>query len=252
MTGRASWGVAAVVAAAVAVIAVWGYLLGTWPPDAASRGSVTPASGETARTPGDPSPTGQASESESPRDGTVDAFVLGDTFTTGVDEVPGPQWPELLEDELGWQVQVDAVPGSGYLAAGAGTDFADRVGAVVDQEPDVVLLAGGVSDLGRPVEEIRSAADDVVQRLESALPDSEVVVLSPFSNGPPGELTTALTRALEEVAADGDAVFVDVSEMLPFGQDLIADDGVHPSALGHEELARQIAARLTDLEVARG
>ncbi len=236
------------VAAAVAVVAVWGYLLGTWPPDASSRGPATTA-GTATRTAA-PSPTEHTSESESPADRTVDAVVLGDTFTTGVDGVPGPQWPELLEGELGWQVEVDAVAGSGYLVAGAGTDFVDRVDAVIDQEPDVVLLAGGVSDLGRPVEEIQDAAAAVVRRLQSALADADVVVLSPFSNGPPGELTTALTEALEEVAATGDAAFVDVSEMLPFGQDLIADDGVHPSELGHRELARRIAARLSDLGVA--
>lgn len=252
MPGRATRGVAAIVAvavAAVAVLAAWGYLLTTWPPTTDSDGASASARLDPANPGGRSSETAGTSPSESPADGSVLAVVLGDTFTTGVDEVPGPEWPEVLADELGWEVEVDAVPGSGYLVAGAGTDFVDRVEAVIDQEPDVVLLAGGVSDLGRPVEEIRGAAAEVVQRLESALPETEVVVLSPFSNGPPGELTTALTDALEEVAAANEAEFVDVSGMLPLGQGLIAADGVHPSEQGHEELARQIAERLGSLEL---
>lgn len=235
MRGEGIWRTAGVVVATAVVTAMWGYLFTTWPPE-------PPASSVQLQPPA-PSSAPAVEEVE-----TV-AVVLGDGFSTPEAGIRAPAWPDLLADELGWDVTTDAAAGSGYLAAGEGAPFPDRVADVLDRSPDVVVLAGGISDLGRPGDEIAQAAEEVVLELDEALPDAHVVVLSPFSNGPPGELTTELTVLLEQVASRTGAEYVDVSQLLPRDRGMLADDGLHPSAQGHEQIAGHLAEELGRLPV---
>jgi lysophospholipase L1-like esterase len=175
--------------------------------------------------------------------------VLGDSFSSETPGVDGAPWPEILGQELGWDVITDAPRGSGYLVPGSGMTVPDRVQQTLDLAPDVVVVAAGVSDLSRPVDDVAAAAEEVVVRLRDGLPEGEVVLLSPFSDGPAGELTTALTVRLEAVAAEQGVAYVDVTDLLPRDQGLLAPDGVHPSEAGHRHVAEAVAVELTDLGV---
>ncbi len=253
----------AVVVATVLVVGAWGYLLTTWPPDPPGSSVATAPgaapdtqSGAPSATPSGAGPSGEASGSSSPSTGgsgeeqtTLTAVVLGDSFSAETPGVPGAPWPEVLGQELDWDVVTDAARGSGYLVAGSGLAVPDRVQQTLERAPDVVVLAAGVSDLGRPVDEVVAAAEKTVVGLRDGLPEGEVVLLSPFSDGPAGELTTALATRLEEVAAEQSVSYVDVTGLLPRDQGLLAPDGVHPSEAGHRQIAEALAAELTDLGV---
>lgn len=252
MRGEGIWKVVAVVVATVLVVGAWGYLLATWPPDP-PRSGVAHAPGSLAGDDVAGSPDGSGAEQGPPT-----AVVLGDSFSVETPGVSGAAWPEVLGQELGWEMVTDAAPGSGYLVAGSGVPVPERVEKTLSREPDVVLVAAGVSDLGRPVDEIAAAAEQVVVALRDGLGDGqgeaagqggEVVLLSPFSDGPAGELTTALTARLEEVASQQGVRYVDVTALLPRGQGLLGPDGVHPSEAGHRHVAEALTEELSDLDV---
>lgn len=252
MRGEGIWKVVAVVVATVLVVGAWGYLLAAWPPDP-PRSGVVSAPGSLPGDDASGSPDGSAAEQGPPT-----AVVLGDSFSVETPGAPGAAWPEVLGQELGWETVTDAAPGSGYLVAGSGIPVTERVEKTLSREPDVVLVAAGVSDLGRPVDEIAAAAEQVVVALRDGLGGDQgageeqggrIVLLSPFSDGPAGELTTALTTRLQEVAAQQGVRYVDVTALLPRGQGLLGPDGVHPSEAGHRHVAEALAEELSDLGV---
>jgi len=82
-----------------------------------------------------------------------------------------------------------------------------------------------------------------------AAPRTTVVLASPFSNGAPGPVTTRLAKRLEAVARDVEATYLDLTDYLPFGSDLIGDDGVHPSDKGHRRIARLLEQDLTEADL---
>jgi lysophospholipase L1-like esterase len=225
------------VAAAVAVIAWTAYLLAGWPPSPprSSLAIQQPAGSST-------STSGTATQE------TV-LVVLGDVFSAGTPANSGPEWPQLVADDLGWTVHVEAAPGIGFVTDGQGPAFPGRVADVAAHDPAVVLIAGGFSDIGGPAGQAAEAADAVVDQVSRMAPDASVVLLSPFSNGAPGPLTRDMADQLRQVARANDVAFVDVTDVLPRGEDLIGSDGIHPTDAGHRRIAEEVTDDLRSLPV---
>jgi lysophospholipase L1-like esterase len=233
-----SWPAVVVVAAAVAVVALSGYLLANWPP----KPEASPLSSPPSATADTPSPAAAAGDK---------VVVLGDSVSAASTDSKGPEWPQLVGDALRWKVSTDAVDDSGYVSSGAGKPFTRRVSAVVDQSPDVVVVAGGIGDIGvHPTQQIVDAADQVIGRLKKELPKSTVVLISPFSNGEPGPLTTETSAGLEKVAQAHGVPYVDATRWLTPSRGLFGADGVHPTDQGQEKLAQQMEQALTQLGIA--
>jgi hypothetical protein len=244
-----SWPAVLVVVAAVAVTVLSAYLLATWPPDppaptAQTQPATEPSEGEPAQD--------EDSQNHQAAAGTV-MVVLGDSFSAESPESAGPEWPTLLGESLGWEVRTEAAVGSGYLNAGAGRPFGARVPAVVKHSPDVIVVAGGVSDLGAyPMGRIVDAADDVVSRLGRQAPDAQVVVVSPFSNGEPGPLTEQFSARLQQVAQDHDTAYVDATGWLANGTGLFGAEVDQPTDLGQGRIADRMERALTRRGIAAG
>jgi hypothetical protein len=244
-----SWPAVLVVAAAVAVTAFSGYLLATWPPDPPAPPPPTaeeaPAASPTTAPTASPATEAPGPEAE-PR-----LVVLGDSYSAESLESAGPAWPTLLGESLGWEVQTEAVTGSGYLAAGDGRPFGARVPAVVRQSPDVIIVAGGAADLGAyPVGRIVGAADDVLARLARQSPDAELVLVSPFSNGEPGPLTEQLSAQLRQIARLNDATYIDATRWLTNTNGLFGAETDQPTDLGQGVIADRIAEALIERGIA--
>jgi lysophospholipase L1-like esterase len=251
---RVTWPVVLVAVAGVAVTIFSVYLLSTWPPEppeprsSSTRGSAAltpepePSEDRTSRPPSSPA-SGSAAQ------GPLLA-VLGDGFTARSDVSSGPEWPARLADELGWEVTVDAVDDTGFLHDGGGRPLPDRLEDLLQRSPDVILVAGGESDLGRyPVEEIVAEADTLVGRLVEEAAGADVVLASPFSHGAPGPLTRGLTGELRDIADEHGVRYVDVSEWLGEGEALFGGDPDHPLDGGQQIIAEQMAAELDRLGV---
>jgi lysophospholipase L1-like esterase len=240
-----SWPAVLVVVAAVAVTVLSTYLLASWPPE-------PPAPTAQAKSVTESSEAAPAEDSEQPEapDETV-MVVLGDSFSAESPESASPEWPALLGESLGWEVRTEAVVGSGYVSDGSGRPFGARVPAVVRHSPDVIFVAGGVSDLGAyPIGRIVAAADDVVSRLVLQAPDAQVVVVSPFSNGEPGPLTEQFSERLQQIAQDHGAAYVDASGWLVTGTGLFGAEVDQPTDAGQGRIASRMERVLTERGIA--
>jgi lysophospholipase L1-like esterase len=236
------WPAVAVVAAAVAVLTWVSASLASWPPPPPE--STLPAAAREAAATGTPAEAGREAVEEA-----TSVLVVGDAFSAGTDQNDGPPWPELLADSLGWDVTVDALAETGYLTTDGGGSFGERLGLAAVEAADVVVLAGGIEDLGSPAEEIAEAAEEVLVRVQELSPDAALVLVSPFSDGDPGPLTRGAAADLEELAAEQGAGYVDATGFLPDGAGLLGPDGRHPNQEGHAEIARLMEQALVDLGV---
>ena len=236
---RVSPSVVLVVAAAVLAIILGGYLLATWPPEppGASQSDAGATGGD---------PTAETSGQQ-----TVLA-VLGDSFSASSDASSGPEWPAILGQSLDWRVVTDAQDVTGYLYRRGGKPFGERVPALMGQHPDVVVVAGGLFDLGAyPLPEVADAADKVVKEIARSAPRAHVVLVSPFSSrGEPGPLTLELTADLRKVAEANRVQYVDATRWLPPGGDLFGSDGLHPNEQGQQLLADRMEKALSQLGLA--
>lgn len=180
------------------------------------------------------------------------AVFLGDSYTSGSDMggVDSAGWPSLVADHFGWTAIKNAKGGSGYLESGpfdGGAPFADRAEAVIDAAPDVLIIAGGLNDFANhPVEDINSAAEALVAQFDTALPDTDIVLIGAFyPRLPVPDELSALNISFAEIAARHDAIYIDP---LPWFQDNaveIGEDGTHPTDAGHAVLAEKAVEALT-------
>jgi lysophospholipase L1-like esterase len=243
--GKVSWSAALLIAEAVAVTIFGGYLVATWPPDPPAE----PVSMPQARNTGAGSGAGSGTASASDETTMV---VLGDSISVESAVSEGPEWPQLLARSLDWEVFPEAVDRSGYVSPGTGEPFPARVDQVLEHDADVIIVAGGVGDVGPvPNDQIASAAEDVLSRLvEESSSESEVVVLSPFSNGEPGPLTAEFDASLREIAQEHDLPYVDATEWLPAGQGYFGPDIYHPTDEGQRQVAERMEEALAELGLA--
>lgn len=234
MKREVSWSAVIVVAAAVAVIAFSGYLLASWPPDPPA--STLPA--------GSTSAPSTATEGESAPAEDTTLVVLGDSFSAESPASTGPEWPQIVADDLGWTLVNESVNNSGYLEPGAGEPFGKRVQQVLDDSPDVIIVAGGERDLARPVADVAVAAADVITRLADGAPEAQIVVLSPFSNGAPGPLTSQFSSDLKDISKENQVTYVDATRWLTGQTNFFAPDGVHPTDAGQKRIAKRMEQAL--------
>lgn len=154
------------------------------------------------------SPTPSTSVSD---DSRPTAVFLGDEFTAGA------PWPQLAGEAMGWQVVNLAQAGQGYRAAPPSCDvdpctpFSGMVGRITEQAPEVVVIAGGDADGDYPLETL---ATTTLTDLREALPDAQILVLSPLSaRSPRPYWLTMHAESLQAAAESADATFVDVSSV---------------------------------------
>lgn len=244
--GKVSWSAVLLIAEVVAVTIFGGYLLATWPPDPPTEPVSMPQGRDASAEAGDGTTRASGNADE------TTMVVLGDSISVESAVSEGPEWPQLLARSLDWKVISEAVDRSGYVSPGTGEPFTARVDQVLQHDADVIVVAGGVGDIGPvPNDQIASAAEDVLSQLvEESSSESEVVVLSPFSNGEPGPLTQEFDASLREIAQQQDLPYVDATEWLPAGQGYFEPDIYHPTDKGQRQVAERMEEALAELGLA--
>jgi lysophospholipase L1-like esterase len=116
----------------------------------------------------------------------------------------------------------------------------------------VVMVAGGVEDLGvEPLPDIVAAAQQTIDALLREAPaETQLILVSPFSNGEPGPLTTELNRELQAIAQDAGIPYVDATRWLANSEKLFGDDPFHPADQGQQRIATKMEQALVDLGLA--
>ncbi len=178
------------------------------------------------------------------------ALFIGDSYTEGTGltgEDLRARWTSVVSAELGWKEVNAGCSGSGYVRRGllCNNTFAERIPSVTFTKPDVVLLMGGVNDVGSPPSEGALAATDTLEAVVAAFPDARVVVISGITFEAPNPATlTAINQALEASAGELGVTYLDIGQPLAENPDLLGPDGLHPNIAGHAEIAERVIAAL--------
>jgi lysophospholipase L1-like esterase len=160
--------------------------------------------------------------------GKVSAVLIGDSWATGEGI-----YPRELAVRLEVNLHVAAVGGTGYVNPGAcgGREFISRVWEI-PQDARMVVLAGGVNDVGVPEDALAAGVRATIAATRSRAPGARIVVV-----GVPRVLLLEdeSTGAVDDVLADAGAdLFVDVR-----GWDIsLLPDRIHPDPAGAEEYGR--------------
>ncbi|HEV2852816.1 MAG TPA: arylesterase [Thermoanaerobaculia bacterium] len=173
---------------------------------------------------------------------------LGDSLTAGLGLDEDQAYPAVLERELGEEglpVRVLNAGVSGDTTAGG----LSRIGWILGQRPDVVVVALGANDGLRalPVEQAEKNLREIVRRSQAA--GARVLLLGmkmPPNYGP--DYTSRFEGMYTAIAKDMNV------PLLPFllegvGGDrrLNQADGIHPTAEGQEILAENVKPYLEDV-----
>lgn len=228
------------------------------PDDAGVRGEAAAEATTEAPPPPDgavePRADGEGSGPGADRAATpVDIVFLGTSLTEGwgLDDPDEDAWPArvaALAREEGHSLEIRNAGLSGETSAGA----LRRVGWVMEGvAPALVVLETGANDGLRalPVPELRQNLERLVAEVRAHAPDACIALVA--MEAPPN-LGTDYTDAFR--ATYGDVAREAGVELLPFLLDGVAgepelnqEDGIHPTAEGHRQMAETVWPELGPL-----
>ena len=170
--------------------------------------------------------------------------VIGDSYSSGL--AGSLVWPTLVEEAAGWDIDNESNYNAGYVNTDGSGTFAEQIDRAVAGAPDVVLVVGGINDIGRPPELITQRAIDTLGALARAAPAAKIFVIGPIWHDLPAP--EALTTIDDSVRSAAQMLRLSYSSVLnedwlvPDG--LIQDDAIHPTDAGQRVLAERITALL--------
>jgi lysophospholipase L1-like esterase len=145
---------------------------------------------------------------------------------------------ENIDDERG--VRVHRVANGGW---GVG-NYLRRDGTFDAQlqiiEPDLVFVWLGQNDLGYPLDEYRPLMESLVERIQNAVPEAELVLVGTYDSGNPA--LPAFVALLEDIAQQRDLGFVSVFELAGSYDFMVQNeyliDGLHFNQAGGSYVGR--------------
>ena len=178
--------------------------------------------------------------------------VIGDSYTAGSDEGGNGSraWPELVRGLLALEgVDIDAdiaaEGGAGYGQRGdGGSVFEDLTARAVRRSDALIVFFGSRNDQPVDPQKFPALAADTFQLARFAAPGAKVLVIGPpWPTASPSPEVLRIRDSLRDQATAFGAVFADpIAQNWFVGrEDLIGQDGVHPTDAGHAYMAAKIA-----------
>ncbi|GAA4471185.1 SGNH/GDSL hydrolase family protein [Rhodococcus olei] len=166
--------------------------------------------------------------------------VVGDNYTAGVQN--RAVWPTLMAQRTGWEVSNFALPGTGYVADGAGGQaFTYQVDRARAAAPDVILVFGGLEDTGLPeTGSVSVGATDAINKIVLG-GERALIIGPPWYQAPAPAAVTGVSDAVGEVARAAGAPYLDAAHPPLLTTDLMQADLSWPSDAGQAVLADRIA-----------
>lgn len=171
-------------------------------------------------------------------------LVIGDSWSAGRGlDHPADSWPSQLPG----RVHVDGFTGSGFsrhASPCASRAYADRVDAALRSaggHPSLVVLQGGLNETDRPAAAIRSGVRRVLARLEArGIPAADIVIVGPVAAPRRAGGVPRVDRVLAQESSRAHVRYLSMTRVrLPY-----LPDRLHPTAAGHAEFGRAVAALL--------
>lgn len=196
---------------------------------------------------------------------TVRAIVIGDSFVAGgLASYTRTGFVDTVAKLLGWRDPWHSgVASTGYLNNGTTKKtYRERITTdVTSRSPDVVVITGGINDLGT---NIQSEATTYFAALRTALPIVPILVIGNFEPGTARASAITLQAQLSAaVTAQNDARIVFFPTIAPTDGEWVtgtgrvgatvgdgnadiytASDGTHPTQSGHDYLGDRVASAI--------
>ncbi|MCW2685538.1 MAG: hypothetical protein JWR37_428 [Mycobacterium sp.] len=166
--------------------------------------------------------------------------VIGDSYSSGLGN--NVVWPSLLAGSADLSISNVAFPGAGYVGGtGESGPFAGQIDKALASKPDIIVVFGGINDVGKSKELITQSAIDLFAGLTRRAPTARLIVLGPlWHEDPAEEAFYALDSAVNQGADDTHTTYISlIRETWLVGDGLIQSDGIHPTDEGQSILARQ-------------
>jgi lysophospholipase L1-like esterase len=185
--------------------------------------------------------------------GQVRALFFGDSLMNGTGARPSrPIMARVVARQLGWDVTVNAVGGTGYTTGGyRSRPYLDRLSkpGVLSTPYDVVLLEGGTNDKAADPATMRQRTADTVRYVRSRLPTAQIVLMGAYNpNGRKYDARRVTIDAVIRTVAVEQSLpyFSPISGQWTKGQNrrFLCPDGLHPSAYGYGVMAARLIAAL--------
>lgn len=192
--------------------------------------------------------------------------VAGDSFTEGVAgaSAMGRGYVTRLSEISGnFNIVISGSGGTGYLATKDGRpNLVDRAQTdIVDQNPDMVIVAMGINDSL----DISNAVESVVTTIKSGLPNAIIVLVGSWTAGEATSQMILNTSRIKSVAESLGTYFIDPTGtanddgwITGTGDDgnlqndgnadiYVSSDGTHPNDAGHEFHGKRLYYALSSL-----
>ena len=170
-------------------------------------------------------------------------LFFGNSLTAGYGLDPSEAFPALIQqkiDSLGLPYKVVNAGNSGETSSGG----RNRIDWLLRQQVDVFVLELGANDglRGIPVKETQRNLQAIIDRVKAKYPEAEMVLLGmeiPPNMG--GQYAAEFRQIFRQLATKNDMAFVPfLLEGVGGMRALNLPDGIHPTAAGHQILARNV------------
>lgn len=199
-----------------------------------------------------PATTAQPSTSTRPR-----VLIFGDSYTEGLGATPLTQgYAYRVGQPLGWDVTVDGVGGTGYLALGPNGknlgSYRTRLQAAPVGPFDIVVLQGSSNDEREPIQQLGPALQSTVPAFRLRYPGARFVMMGPVPTfGPPVATKTAVNEVLKGYASANGIQFIDPIAGSWFApgewRRLTNPANMHPNNAGYGRIADRFVVEATRL-----
>lgn len=187
--------------------------------------------------------------------------ALGDSFTAGTGCAPGEAWADRLA--AGIRARGSELAYRNLAADGAtSSDVVEQLHDAIELEPDLVTLICGANDvlastrpdpaayatrLGSMFRRLRSAGPEV-RIVTATAPESwDFLPLGPRTRARVERSISGINMVTRRVADMNGVPYLEVAGHSGLSnRENFADDGLHPSALGHTRAAHAFAALLAE------
>jgi lysophospholipase L1-like esterase len=176
--------------------------------------------------------------------------VIGDSLSAGVNNTI--VWTDVMADDPALSVSNVARVGSGYVG-GVGTSgtFAQQVKLALASKPKVIVVFGGIYDLGKSFDLIAQSATDLLNDLHSKAPNARIVTVGPISaQQPPAIAVADVNRAIALAAESTHTEYINVVDATWMANRALLQADGNPNDAGQKVLAAQLGkllhSRLTE------
>ena len=179
------------------------------------------------------------------------ALFFGDSYFVGGGCSPDGKrgMAHVAGTGLGYRTTVRGAGGTGFVSANPDYDLPPYLGQIHDgaldvRNPDLVVIAGGTNDVGRPVGQVRKNARKVLRIAADKYPRALLVLVGPMDTYGGYDDSIPVRDALRAVAKTLHVPFIDDLTWVAGHPEWLCDDYVHPTYAAHELLGQRLAKAL--------